>query len=100
VLATGESAVLWAANGSDAINVKYMMVDGQSMGWMGLGLNVHGSMKGAAGYLGLFLSCRVTFDSSQSRYFSASVLHLPNNHQHTLHSAAAEGKALVAVERC
>uniref|UniRef100_A0A383W8T0 DOMON domain-containing protein n=1 Tax=Tetradesmus obliquus TaxID=3088 RepID=A0A383W8T0_TETOB len=46
-LSTGESAVMWAANGSDAINIKYIMTDGADMGWMGLGLNVHGSMKGA-----------------------------------------------------
>ncbi|WIA40391.1 hypothetical protein OEZ86_013751 [Tetradesmus obliquus] len=46
-LSTGESAVMWAANGSDAITIKYMMTDGADMGWMGLGLNVHGSMKGA-----------------------------------------------------
>lgn len=45
-LSTGESAVMWAANGSDAINIKYIMTDGADMGWMGLGLNVHGSMKG------------------------------------------------------
>jgi hypothetical protein len=45
-LSEGESAVLWAANGSDAITVKYMLTDGPDMGWMGLGLNVHGSMKG------------------------------------------------------
>ncbi|WIA20108.1 hypothetical protein OEZ85_005960 [Tetradesmus obliquus] len=46
-LSTGESAVMWAANGNDAINIKYIMTDGADMGWMGLGLNVHGSMKGA-----------------------------------------------------
>jgi hypothetical protein len=45
-LGTGQSAIMWAANGSDAITVKYMMVDNQNMGWMGLGLNVLGSMKG------------------------------------------------------
>jgi hypothetical protein len=45
-LSAGESAVLWAANGSDAIKIQYMMTDGAAMGWMGLGLNVHGSMKG------------------------------------------------------
>lgn len=45
-LLTGSSAVMWAANGSDAAIIKPMMTEGSDMGWMGLGWNMHGSMKG------------------------------------------------------
>ncbi|WIA43948.1 hypothetical protein OEZ86_010341 [Tetradesmus obliquus] len=38
---------MWAANGSDAATIKLMMTEGSDMGWMGLGWNMHGSMKGA-----------------------------------------------------
>jgi len=45
-LLKGSSAVMWAANGSDAATIKLMMTEGSDMGWMGLGWNMHGSMKG------------------------------------------------------
>jgi hypothetical protein len=44
-LSPDKSAVLWAANGPDAV-IKYVLQESADLGWMGLGLNVHGSMKG------------------------------------------------------
>jgi hypothetical protein len=58
-LCTGNSAVLWANSGPDAITIKYTLQEGATLGWMGLGFNVHGSMTGEVAAVLQNLQCRL-----------------------------------------